>query len=95
MVEDSPKSRRPVRDKSPHFAVFPEFKSASYLMRYDVLCQRLMQEQLYTTACVLASPSTAADTGEYAVLSKMTGLLTFVTALAGHVATEAARTQSR
>jgi hypothetical protein len=95
MVEDAPKSRRAVRDRSPHFAVFPEFSSASYLTRYDILCQRLIQEQLYTNACVLASPRTAANTGEYSVLSELTGLMAFVTALAGHVATEAARIQSR
>ena len=26
-----------VRDASPHFPVFPEFKGASYLKRYDLL----------------------------------------------------------
>jgi len=91
MVEDAFESRRPVRDRSPHFPVFPEFQGASYLTRYDVLCQRLVQEQLYTTACLLASPRTAAESGDYAVLSDMTGLTTFVTSLAGHVAAEAAR----
>ena len=91
MVEDAPASRRPVRGESAHFPVFPEFQSASYLMRYDVLCQRLVQEQLYTTACILASPRTAAATGEYSVLSEMTSLTTFVTGLAGHIAAEAAR----
>ena len=95
MVEDAPESRRPVRDKSPHFPVFPGFQGASYLMRYDVLCHRLVQEQLYTTACLLASPRTAAATGDYTVLSDMTSLTTFVTALAGHIATEAARSSSR
>jgi hypothetical protein len=56
MVEDAPKSRRPVKDRSPHFPVFPEFQGASYLQRYDILCQRLVQEQLYTQAAVMASP---------------------------------------
>lgn len=95
MVEDARESRRPVRDNSPHFPVFPEFQGASYLTRYDLLCQRLVQEQLYTTACLLASPRTAAATGEYAVLSSMTDLTTFVTALAGHIAAEAARGSPR
>ena len=95
MVEDAPESRRPVRDNSPHFPVFPEFQGASYLTRYDLLCQRLVQEQLYTTACLLASPRTAATTGGYSVLSGMTDLTTFVTGLAGHIAAEAARSTSR
>lgn len=91
LVEDNPKSRKPVRDRSPHFPVFPEFQGASYLKRYDLLCQRLTQEQLYTTASVITSPRSAVTTGEYAELSDMTGLKTFVTSLAGHIAAEAAR----
>lgn len=91
LVEDAPESRSPVRDASAHFPVFPEFQGASYLKRYDLLCQKLVQEQLYTTASVIASPRTASATGEYAIMSEMTSLKTFVTSLAGHIAAEAAR----
>ena len=91
MVEDAPKSRSPVRDSSPHFSVFEEFKGASYLKRYDLLCQRLVQEQLYTAATVIAAERSAVDSGEYSQLSPMTGLKSFVTAFAGHIAAEAAR----
>ena len=63
MVEDAPESRRPVTDRSPHFSVFPEFQRASYLKRYDILCQRLVQEQLYTTSCIITSPRTAVNSG--------------------------------
>lgn len=45
---------------------------------------------IYTMACLLASPRNAAATGEYSVLSGMTDLTIFVTALAGHIAAEAA-----
>ncbi|WP_186229618.1 PaeR7I family type II restriction endonuclease [Burkholderia gladioli] len=91
LVEDEPASRRPVRDAAPHFAVFKEFQGASYQQRYDILCQRLIKEQLYTTAALVTSPRTAVDTGEYAALSNMTSFKTFVTALAGHAAAQAAR----
>lgn len=91
MVEDAPESRQPVRDRSPHFPVFKEFQGASYLKRYDILCQRLIQEQLYGAASVLASPRTAATTGDFGEMSELTGLKTFITSLAGHVAAEAAR----
>lgn len=91
MVEDAPKSRCAVRNASPHFPVFEEFKGASYLKRYDLLCQKLVKEQLYTTAALITSPRSAAETGEFSEMSAMTGLKTFVTALAGHVAAEAAR----
>ena len=91
LVEDAEEARKPVRDSSPHFPVFADFQGASYLRRYDILCQRLVQEQLYTTASVVTSPRAAAATGEYGAMSDMTSLKTFVTALAGHIATEAAR----
>jgi hypothetical protein len=91
MVEDAPESRRPVTDRSPHFKVFKEFQGASYLARYNILCQRLIQEQLYGAASVLASPRSAVATGDYSEISNLTGLKNFVTTLAGHVAAEAAR----
>ena len=91
LVEDAPKSRATVKDSSPHFPVLEAFKGASYLKRYDLLCQKLVQEQLYTTAALITSPRSAAETGEFAEMSAMTGLKTFVTALAGHVAATAAR----
>jgi hypothetical protein len=91
LLEDCLKSASPVRDRSPHFPMFPEFKEASYAQRYDVLCRKLMQEQLYTVATALTSPRSAVESGDYAELSEMTGLRTFVSELAGHVAAEAAR----
>lgn len=91
VVEDAPESRSPVRDSSPHFPVFPEFSGASYLQRYDILCQKLAKEQLYTSASVIATPRSAVKDGAHVELSAMTGLRSFVATLAGHIATEAAR----
>lgn len=91
LVEDAPASRSPVRDRSPHFPVLKAFDGASYLRRYDLLCQRLMQERLYSAAALMASPRDAARTGSYSALSDMTSFKTFVSSLAGHVAGEAMR----
>jgi len=91
LVEDCDGSRSPVRAISPHFTVFNEFTGASYADRYNILCRKLIQEQLYTTATLLLSPRSAVDTGDYTELSKVTGLKTFVATLAGHVAAEGAR----
>lgn len=91
VVEDTGRSRSPVKDRSVHFPVFPEFQGASYLQRYDILCQRLVLERLYTSAAVIASPRSAAKTGSYSELSEMTGLRTFVRSFAAHIAAEAAR----
>lgn len=50
-----------------------------------------MQEQLYTRAALISSPRDAVDSGSFAELSAMTGLKSFVSSLAGHVAAESAR----
>lgn len=91
MVEDEAKSRSPVKNKSPHFPTLDEFQGASYLKRYDILCQKLVKEQLYTAATLVSASRSAATAGDFSELSKMTGLKTFVTAFAGHIATVAAR----
>jgi len=91
LVEDAPASRRPVQVRSPHFPAFPVFEGISYLERYDLLCRRLVREQLYTTAAMISSPRSAVETGEHGGQSEVTGLRTFVTTLAGHIAAEAAR----
>ena len=91
LVEDAPESRRPVANDCTHFPVFKEFDGASYQKRYNILCQRLMQEQLYSAASVITSPRTASSGGAYADLDEMTSLKTLVTSLAGHIAAEAAR----
>lgn len=91
LVEDTPGSRAPVKDSSPHFPVFKEFKGASYLDRYDILCRKLVQEQLYTTSTLIASPRNAFSNGAFSELSELTGLKTFVTSFAGHIAATAAR----
>jgi len=91
VVEDAQGSRVPVKDKSPHFPVFPDFVGASYLKRYDILCQKLAMEQLYTSTAVIATPRSAVADGAYSELSSMTGLRSFVASLAGHIAAEAVR----
>jgi hypothetical protein len=91
LVEDAPESRSEIKDSSKHFPIFEEFKGASYLKRYDILCQKLMKEQLYTNASLVISRRTDSKTGKFSEMSPMTGLKTFVTSLAGHVAGEAAR----
>ncbi len=91
LVEDCDASRSPVGDNSTHFPVFEDFSGASYADRYNILCRKLAQEQLYSSASVMLSPRDAIKNGTYSELSEMTGLKTFVTTLAGHVAAEAAR----
>lgn len=92
MVEDAPASRRPgQRDASLHFPMLPEFRNASYLQRYDLLCQRLVVENLYTAACTLVSSREAVTSGAFEQMSELTSLKSLVVSFAAHIAAEAAR----
>ncbi len=65
LLEEAPESVRPVRAQEPHFKVFPEFKSASYARRYEILLTKLVRERLYDSACFLLSDRNAGPAGGY------------------------------
>lgn len=94
LVEDAPVSRAAgQRLGTPHFDVFPEFRNASYLERYDILCRKLMLENLYTSAAVITSSRETSPTGVYGQVSQSTSLRSFAATFAGHCAAEAVRSQ--
>lgn len=72
-LEDCPSSHQPVSTKEPHFKVFPEFHGASYCKRYEILCDRLVRERLYTNAALILSSSTEGPTGRYSEPSRQHG----------------------
>lgn len=55
LLEDVPESRAPVSVREPHFPVFPEFRDASYVRRYELLCRKMVLERHYTAACLLVA----------------------------------------
>lgn len=93
LLEDTARSRAPVRCDTPHFPVFPEFQDASYADRYHLLCKKLVQESLYTSASLVLSSRDSAKNGNYVEYDELTGLKSFISTFAGHVAAEAALTK--
>jgi len=92
LVEDAPESRRPLpRVRGRHFKSFPEFENASYLERYEILCRRMVQEQLYTNASIITSSRAGGAIGEFSDMSEITSLKRFVATFSGHIAAEAAQ----
>ena len=53
---------------------FPRVDGISYMNRFDVLCRRLMQKNLYTAAAIIKSPRSAIDTGEYDSVTRETSI---------------------
>lgn len=75
LLEECPGSMTAVRCDQPHYSVFPEFRGASYATRYQILCERLMERQLYgAAALVLSEAQGGAARGEHRALSAATSL---------------------
>jgi hypothetical protein len=92
LIEETGRSTSPVRDKSPHFPIFPEFESASYIKRYDLLCGKLIKEQLYTAATLIATRrETGRTEGAYSSISQGSDIKSFIASLAGYIAIAATR----
>lgn len=53
LIGDDEKSTLPVRNYINHYPVLSEFENASYIDRYRILCDKLMRERLYTSACLI------------------------------------------
>ena len=81
LLEEAPKSLRPVRAKQPHFKVFPEFKEASYAQRYGVLLTKLVRERLYDATCFLLSDATNGPQGAYREPDPELGFQNFISSL--------------
>jgi len=83
LVEDLPEVNRPVTPFEPYFSVDPIFKQKTYAERWNILCQRLMSENLYTAACcemITREPS-------HRVLDRQTSFQAFAAAIEGHAVT--------
>jgi hypothetical protein len=85
MLEECETSVRPVRVKEPHFKVFPEFREASYLCRYELFCRKLVRERHYTAAAFVSSTATGGRRGEYTTPASDLSPEHFARALAAHL----------
>ncbi|MBA2237437.1 MAG: restriction endonuclease [Lysobacter sp.] len=57
LMEECAGSIRPVRCDEPHYPVFKEFRDATYAGRYQILCERLVERQLYSAAALELTPT--------------------------------------
>ncbi|HEY2346119.1 MAG TPA: PaeR7I family type II restriction endonuclease [Xanthomonadaceae bacterium] len=89
LLEDNDKSNRPVRCEEPHYPVFKEFQAASYAMRYRILCERLVERQLYSAAALMLTP-TRQDS--YRSMSSATSIRNLFAEFAGRVLAAAQET---
>lgn len=82
LLEECDASMRAVRCDEPHFPVFEEFRDASYARRYQILCERLVERQLYSAASLLLTPTGQFD---YRSLSAATSVRNLFSEFAGRL----------
>lgn len=74
-------STHKVKVNEPHFPVRPEFKDATYLDRYRILCQRLVLEHKYNAVALVATE----NKHHYENLADNISIETFINSLRGHL----------
>lgn len=88
LLEDCEASNRPVKVQEPHYRVFEEFRGASYAQRYQILCERLVERQLYAAAALELTPR---NSRTHRPLSDATSLRALFLEFAGRMAAVAGR----
>jgi hypothetical protein len=91
VLEACTMSTSPVKFTSPHFPAMPEFENTSYAARYEILCRKLVQEQLYDAAALVLTDKHATTTGHSRWASELTSPHRFAAMLAGKIVAIAAR----
>jgi hypothetical protein len=84
LLEETPRSMASVRVDEPHFDVFDEFKDTSYARRYELLCERLMRERLYDSACLIRSNPVDGLKGRFVEPNPEFAFRTFAASLTAH-----------
>lgn len=82
LLEDCESSRAAIRCDEPHFPVFDEFRGASYAQRYQILCERLVERQLYSAAALELTP---ANSKAHSALSPATSIRNLFAEFAGRI----------
>ena len=81
VVGKDPESTHEVKVSEPHFPVRNEFKDATYLDRYRILCQRLVLEHKYNAVSLIATQGK----GHYENLAENISIETFISSFRGHL----------
>ncbi len=81
LVEKTKKSTTAVRIQEPYYKVRPEFQDTSYLERYSLFCQKLMQERHYSATSLIWTN----DSMEFGSLDKDISFDSFILSYMGFI----------
>ena len=85
LAQRSKGSLRHVKINEPHFKAFPEFQNTSYLDRYKILCNKLMKERHYNSACLIWTGAVNSKIS-YGYLDDALSFRRFVSSYVGYLA---------
>jgi hypothetical protein len=83
VLEDEEQSHIARSIRSPYFPADRVFEDASYATRLQIMCERLMSEQLFDAASVITSPRN--NSGKFNDLSESTSSKSFLAAFAARI----------
>jgi hypothetical protein len=86
LLEESSGSTTPVKVAEPHFKVFPEFREASYVKRYELFLRRLILEKIYDGAALVVATAEGGPHGSFTEPFVDLTMKRLLGGLAGHVA---------
>lgn len=81
VVGKDEESAHVVKVSEPHYEVRPEFKGASYLDRYRILCERLVLEHKYSAVALIAT----SGKNQYESLCDRISIESFISSFRGHL----------
>ncbi|MCE5250804.1 PaeR7I family type II restriction endonuclease [bacterium] len=87
MLEDCEASTRPVGVQEPHFRVLPEFIGASYMLRYELFCRKLVLERHYTASAFITSTKRDGLNGHFKIPAQDLSVERFIKMMMGYVKT--------
>lgn len=65
LLEETEESTKPTKSTATHYKVFPEFVDSSYSRKYQILCEKLVMEKMYSAACLILSNREQGIEGRY------------------------------
>jgi hypothetical protein len=80
LVENLDEVNIPVKSSEPYFEVDPIFRGKTYAERWNILCRRLVTENLYTASCC----ELVDRAGNHRSLDQQTSFQAFAAAIEGH-----------
>ena len=85
-VDDQPAIHTTVNSRKPLYAADAAFNGASYIERYAIGLRRMIEQNIYNSACLFSSTAESVAAGTYRTYDDDLSIQTFLYELAFHVA---------